>query len=389
MSIKQDGARVRTAHDLEQKYNLAGMKRAFELRETAITKIDQILHDFVNTIIGKLENFDGLEDGHLIVYFYEGEPSLEKLPTTEWANWDLQINDLYYDRETGYAYIFKKVEGEYIWEQTTDKDIIKVLALANATTDAKDNKRRLFVKQPTPPYDNGDLWINDDIIMVCQIAKPEDGVYEEYDFIKSSDYTGDTLAIKIGNELVVLKGTVLKIIEDNDYLRVEVANLDSKTQSAIEVLTNQISTLVVDKDGNSMMTQTGDGWVFEMESIVEKVDNTSNQVNDLEGKVNENGEKVDSLGNSIAEVEEKTAYMKVMTKDGKPWFELGVEDSEFKVILTNTDLLFAEGNKYPAYMNNETMYIDKAMIQNEIQIGSMTWIKRPNRHVSFLPKGVI
>lgn len=389
MSIKQDGARVRTAHDLEQKYNLPGMKKAFELRENTITRINQILQDFVNIVIGTLDNFEGLEDGNVTTYFYNGTPTLENAPANEWTNYDLHINDLYYDRDTGKAYIFSKVDEVYLWEETTNKEKIKVLALANATKDTEDNKRRIFVEQPLPPYENGDLWVKDGEIYICQISKPETEVFETHDFIVLSDYGGDTLAIKAGKDLVVLKGTVLKITEDAELLRVSLENLDTMARSEIELLQNQLKTLIVDSNGESMMTQTTDGWQFEISGLVETVDSTSNKVNELEEGVNKNNEDLDNVKNSVVTVEEKTAYMNVKMVDGKPWLELGAEDSNFKLILTNEEILFAEGSNYPAYMNNDTMFIRNAKIENEIQIATMTWIKRANGHVSFMPKGVI
>ena len=51
-----------------------------------------------------------------------------------------------------------------------------------------DGKRRIFVIQPTPPYDNGDLWIKDNEIYICQISKKEGQPYQEQDFINNLKY---------------------------------------------------------------------------------------------------------------------------------------------------------------------------------------------------------
>ena len=389
MSIKQDGARVRTAHDLEQKYNLAGMKKAFEQNDKTITRINQILQDFVNTIIGTLEDFVGLEDGNLTTYFYNGVPTLRNYPAQDWSNLDIHVKDLYYDRDTGKAYIFKNEGTEYFWEETTDKEKIKVLALANATTDTKDNRRRIFVEQPVPPYDNGDLWVKDGEIYVCQISKPITESYEEFDFIILGSYGGDTIAVKTGKELAVLKGTVLKVKEDADYLRVSLDNLDSETGSKIELLQQQMSTLIVDSSGQSMMKQTGDGWTFEIQTLVETVDETANKVSGIEEELNVNSSELNGVKEAISFVEEKTAYIHLKTFEGKPAQEFGVEDGMFKLILTNEEIMFEVDSKYPTIINNEHMVIERAKINKELQISTMAWVERANGHLSFIPKGVI
>ena len=388
--MRQDRQGVRTAQELERKYNLAGMQKAFELSETGITRIDQILQDYVNTIVGTLETFEGLEDGQIGTYFYKGVPSLETEPTISWTDiFENHINDYYYDRDNGKAYTFTQSEGVFSWVEVKDEDKIKVLALANATVDAKDNKRRIFLEQPIPPYDNGDLWLKDGVIYCCQISKPSTEAFETHDFIVSSQYAGDTLAIKIGKELEVLHGTVLKVIEDADQFKAEINNLDTEQTSSIELIKNALSTLITDENGQSMMKQTTDGWVFEMKNILETLSTTSEKVSDIEGDVSSNTSDVANIEKMVKTLEEKTTYVNVGQRDGQPCIELGAKDSDFKVIITNTEILFMEGSSVPASMSNETMHIEKASIKQEIQIGTMAWVKRANGHISFMPKGVI
>lgn len=389
MSVKQDGTRVRTAHDIEQKYNLAGMKRAFEQSENTITKVNQILQDFVNTIIGKLDSFEGLEDGFVETYFYEGTPTLETKPTTDWAeNYETHINDVYYDKSSGKAYIFLSMEEGYEWVQSEDSELIRSMALANATNDTKDSTRKIFVTTPKPPYSNGDLWVDEGNIFICQISKPDTEVYEEHDFIEASKYNGDTHAIKIGTELVVLKGTVLKIVEDTDYLRATIEDLDTGSQSAIELLKNMLSTLIVDGSGQSMMTQTSDGWKFEMKSILETLNNNSTDIENVSKDLEGTSAEVDNINGAVKELLEKTTYINFGTWEGKPCIELGAEDSKYKVIITNEEMLFTEGTDTPAFVKDGVMKMEKANVEEELQISDMAWVNRANGHLSFLPKGV-
>jgi hypothetical protein len=389
MSIKQDGTRVRTAHDLEQKYNLAGMKRAFEQSENVITRVNQILEDFVNTIIGKLDSFEGLEDGYVETYFYSGTPTLENSPTVDWTDkYEYHINDVYYDKESGYVYIFKAMENGYGWEQSKDTDLIKSMALANATNDTKDGSRKIYTSKPKPPYSNGDLWVDEGNIYICQISKPETEVYEEHDFIEASKYEGDTHAIKIGTELVVLKGTVLKVIEDSDFLRVEIEDLDQETKSSIELIKNMLSTIIVDGNGQSMMTQTPDGWKFEMKSILETLNSNSTDIEDIAKDLEGTSAEVENINGAVIELLEKTTYVNIGSWDGKACIELGAKDSKYKVIITNEEMLFTEDSDTPAYIKDGVMKMEKAYVEEELQISTMAWVRRANGHLSFLPKGV-
>lgn len=389
MSIKQDGTRVRTAHDLEQKYNLAGMKRAFEQSENVITRVNQILEDFVNTIIGKLDSFEGLEDGYVETYFYSGTPTLENSPTVDWTDkYEYHINDVYYDKESGFVYIFKAMENGYGWEQSKDTDLIKSMALANATNDTKDGSRKIYTSKPKPPYSNGDLWVDEGIIYICQISKPETEEYEEHDFIEASKYYGDTHAIKIGNELAVLKGTVLKVVEDCDFLRVEIEDLDNNTTSSVELLKNMLSTLVVDGNGQSMMTQTPDGFRFEMQSILDTMNSNTNNIDDINNTLEGTNAEVDNLNGVVNELLKKTTYVNVGERNGKPCIELGAQDSKYKVIITNEEMLFTEDSDTPASISDGTMYMENASIGYNLEIGNMAWVRRSNGHLSFMLKGV-
>lgn len=390
MSIKQDGTRVRTAHDLERKYKLAEMRRAFEQRENTLTRVNQILQDFVNTIVGTLDNFDGLADGHIATYYYEGVPTIAGIPTSEWTDgYENHVNDVYYDRDTGKAYKFLVTDGVYDWVETENEKMINVLALANAMVDAEDHIRRVFVTQPTPPYSNGDLWLQDGVIYACQISKGAGEVYENFDFILASEYNGDTLAIKIGTELEILKGTVLKIIEDASYMKVQINDLDTGALASIELLKDMLSTLITDENGQSMMTQTEDGWKFEMKSILETLVSNSEKLEEIEGTTNETADSVGKVEDVVKKLEEKTAYVTITQNEtGMPQIELGSQESEFRLVITNSEILFMEGTHTPASISNETMNIKNANIENTLQIGSMAWVKRANGHISFMPKGV-
>ena len=237
--MKQDRAGVRTAQDLERKYNFSSMQKAAELSVEGINKTNETLDQFIRETTKNIDNLQEELDGKVTTYYYSGEPSLSNAPTNEWteAEYENHIGDLYYDKETGYTYTFQATEGIYGWVQIVDKDLTEALSIANAAQDTADNKRRIFLDTPEPPYDNGDLWLNNEEIYVCQIGKPEGELYADGDFIVGVKYTDDTVANEVANELTIVKGQVTTIIEDNNEIKVTF----TETTNSVNNLTNEVA----------------------------------------------------------------------------------------------------------------------------------------------------
>jgi phage-related protein len=242
---KQDRNGVRTAADLERKYDLAltGMKKAVKLSEEGINKINAELESFVESDLKDFEKLQKQVDGKVTTYYYSGVPTLSNLPASEWKKEEYSNHegDLYYDRSSGKAYIFEPENGVYSWKVVVDNDIAEALALANAASDTADSKRRVFVNQPTPPYDNGDLWFKNQEIYICQITKADTETYEEKDFIIATKYTDDTVANRVGDNLEIVRGTVTTIQESMDHFKIEIEttvksvnNLQEETVESLE-----------------------------------------------------------------------------------------------------------------------------------------------------------
>lgn len=227
--MKQDRNGVRTAQDLERKYDLSsllGLKKAVEIQEEGINKTNAELEQFMASTLDDLENIQNQIDGQIHTYYYSGVPTLSKPPVSEWTveEYNIHLGDLYYDKDTGYAYRFV-LDGDtnqYGWVQVVDSEVTEALALANAAKDTADSKRRVFVSQPSPPYDNGDLWFYNQEIYICQISKAEGETYASKDFIIATKYTDDTLATQIGDNLEVVRGQVLTVTEGVDAFKIDI-----------------------------------------------------------------------------------------------------------------------------------------------------------------------
>lgn len=159
-------------------------------------------------------------------------------------------------------------------------------------------------------------------------------------------------------------------------------NTVNQVKSELQILSNSISTLVTDKNGGSLMTQTPDGWTFNIGNIQSALDKTVQDLNTMEGDLASVNGVVDNLHSLTKDLVAKTAYIVMATDDkGNPCIELGKENNPFKVRITNTSIDFMEGSQKIAYITNHSLYIKSSVVTDELQIGESpgwVWKKREN-----------
>lgn len=90
---------------------------------------------------------------------------------------------------------------------------------------------------------------------------------------------------------------------------------------------------------------------------------------------------------SIADLGRIGDYVHIGTYEDEPCIELGESDSDFRLIITNTRILFMEGSSVPAHINNQSLHITKAVIEEEIQQGEFVWKVRANGNMGLMWKG--
>ena len=230
MIDKRDLNRLRTPEDLERKYDLKSilnLKENYELQKNGLNKVENELNNFVIATGKNLKELQDQVDGNITTWFYSGVPTDVNEPASTWTT-DTEKNNhlgyLYYDKDTGYAYRYSLDNDVYSWIKITDNDVTQALAIANSAKDTADSKRRVFVVQPTTPYDVGDLWIKDEELYRCQTTKSKDETFEENDWIIATKYTDDTKANQVGENLTILSGTVTEIRKDVDKLDTTMTN---------------------------------------------------------------------------------------------------------------------------------------------------------------------
>ena len=289
---------------------------------------DSSLMNFVNnTYTEDINEIETELKNKITTWYYSGQPTLLNEPADNWNTTEERnkhIGDLYYDKDTGYTYRFQLGGTAYSWNHIVDSDLVEALALANAAKDTADSKRRIFTLQPTPPYDNGDLWIDNEEIYVCQISKGPQEVYEENDFIIATKYTDDTLANQIGSELTVVQGQVTTINEKANGLDITI----TENASLINALTQEV----------------------------------------------------------VDEIAERKAIIRLHQESGIPVVELGSSESPVRTKYKNDGMYIETNGASTTYYKNGKAY-NNEMEAKVLVMGNFTWKTRGNGNYSLLFTG--
>ena len=139
---KQDRCGVRTASDLEQKYDLGGLAG----NATSNARLEEQVRLLNQTLAQHIANsnarFDEIET--IGTHFYSGVPSLLNEPASSWETDELKqehIGDMYYDTDTGHIYLFKLTDEVYEWveclKQSSVMDISFVHEITEVVADTK------------------------------------------------------------------------------------------------------------------------------------------------------------------------------------------------------------------------------------------------------------
>lgn len=171
------------------------------VQEIAEEQSDSAINDFVDAVYNPgIENLQAQIDGQIETWFYSYVPTTSNYPASEWTTdteKDKHLGDLFYIVDNaqygGQAYRWAKIGTDYLWDYVEDTAVVKALADAAAAQDTADQKRRVFVTTPTPPYDVGDLWVGNDTsdLMRCKRSRSS-GNYDASDWIKAVKYTDNT-----------------------------------------------------------------------------------------------------------------------------------------------------------------------------------------------------
>lgn len=140
----------------------------------------------------------GTIDGKMESWFQSSDPA------TAWTSDAIKtkhLGDMWWNTNTLKLSRYKYSGGTYSWEEITDKTATDAYNNASTAQDTADRKRQVFVAQPAPPYDVGDLWDRGATtgIWRCNTARAS-GNFVATDWQVIADKTGSNTAASISNQ---------------------------------------------------------------------------------------------------------------------------------------------------------------------------------------------
>lgn len=183
--------------------------------------------DFANAIDTMTEQIDG----KIETWFQTSDPASNWKTNAEKAK---HVGDMWYNSSTKllkcYRQTFRFVNGigtvAYIWQTIEDKKAIDAYDAASKAQDTADGKRRVFVAQPYPPYDVGDLWVDGKELRRCITARAS-GSWSTNDWVVAVYYDNTQTTIDGG---IVTSGTI-QVAGDNKSILAGITGNGSASDS--------------------------------------------------------------------------------------------------------------------------------------------------------------
>lgn len=190
---------------------------------------DSALTKFINGVYNStIENLTSQIDGKVESWFQENDPS------ANWTNNDEHLGDMWYNpstRDLCYFDIKKITIGNnirryYVWTKVEDSKAIAAYEAASKAQDTADGKRTVFVAEPKPPYQVGDLWVDGKELRRCVTVKTS-GTYVATDWAIAVYYDNTKTTIDGG---IVTSGTI-QVAGDEKYILAGITGKGSSEDS--------------------------------------------------------------------------------------------------------------------------------------------------------------
>ena len=190
---------------------------------------DSALETFINGVYSStMERLTSQIDGKVESWFQDNDPS------ENWTNNDEHLGDMWYKpstRDLCYFRIKTVSNGNilrryYVWTKIEDSKAIAAYEAASKAQDTADGKRTVFVAEPKPPYQIGDLWVDGKELRRCVTAKTS-GTYVATDWAIAVYYDNTKTTIDGG---IVTSGTI-QVAGDEKYILAGITGKGSSEDS--------------------------------------------------------------------------------------------------------------------------------------------------------------
>lgn len=146
-------------------------------------------------------------DGKIETWFQNSDPA------NAWTNNTIKakhVGDMWFSATTN---LLKRYSSSYTWVEIHDQKAIAAYEAASKAQDTADGKRTVFVAEPKPPYQIGDLWVDGKELRRCVTARAS-GTYVATDWAIAVYYDNTKTTIDGG---IVTSGTI-QVAGDEKYI---------------------------------------------------------------------------------------------------------------------------------------------------------------------------
>lgn len=161
----------------------------------------------------------------------------------------------------------------------------------------------------------------------------------------------------------------------------------NNVEATLGILNDALATLVTDGNGMSLMTQTETGWTFNIAEIQNAVDSASDSLNVLQETLGDTNATIKALDQAVKDLGETAEYIDIKTYEDEPCIQLGESDSDFKLLITNTRIMFMEGSDVPTYISNKGLVTKNIEVENELKQGGFIWKIHGSGNLGLIWKG--
>lgn len=169
------------------------------------------------------------------------------------------------------------------------------------------------------------------------------------------------------------KATNADLESERNKLQTAINSANQKIDSINAIIQSLTSSGV----NESVLTQTPDGWKFNMKKFNDAISNNqtaiNTEINDRKSGDNDNAAAINKVNNHVSQIENgvEVSYVNIgVDANNDPCVLLGKSSSNFKVAISNTAIQFLNNGEKIAYIDGSTFYGDNITAVQTLQVGS-------------------
>lgn len=283
------------------------------------------------------------------------------------------IREKYIETEFGDV---KKNVADTISEGNANIDSAKTMA--NNASNLANSKKRVFISQPVPPYDKGDLWTDNNVMYYCTTPKAVGEAFDSEDWVLATSYIDKSsleVAIAEATEIITggVGGNVIIRFVDGKPTEILAMNTDNVATATrvVRLNSNGIGISKTGVNGPFVTAITADG-MNASAMVLGTLDASRVIIQHLTATMIHGGKLTlggfDNASGTFELLNEQGIVIGGMDKNGLKFYGEGAEGAR-PYVLINNQVGFAgyDANDNPLFwVNRDEFCMKKCVATNEI-----------------------